>query len=265
MFFHILNVVPLDSGRRIIMISNEKKATLKKRLMNRKQQLNAIIGRNDHFDLENAHANETVGELSNYDNHPGDLGTELYEREKDIALNEHSEKELEEINHALAKMEQGAYGICEVCGKEIDGERLEVLPTATVCVDDSKNKIVHHERPVEEDVLGTPFKSFVNDDRDATFYDAEDTFQAVASYGTSDTPSDFGEQNKDDYNEMIAEGEELEGFVEDLETFVGNDIDGKNTQIYPNRKHEQYEAEYDETHMNSSAVDASDIDFFGGE
>ena len=39
-------------------------------------------------------AQEAVGELSMYDNHPGDMGTELFEREKDMALNVHAGSEL---------------------------------------------------------------------------------------------------------------------------------------------------------------------------
>ncbi|MEM5591840.1 hypothetical protein AAHH67_09065 [Niallia circulans] len=38
---------------------------------------------------------ESVGELSSYDNHPADLGTELFEREKDSALEQHDQSELE--------------------------------------------------------------------------------------------------------------------------------------------------------------------------
>ena len=40
---------------------------------------------------------EASGELSSYDNHPGDLGTELFEREKDVALEIHEEDQLNEI------------------------------------------------------------------------------------------------------------------------------------------------------------------------
>ncbi len=42
-----------------------------------------------------------MGELSSYDNHPADEGTDLYEREKDIALNEHSEIRLKNIKQSV--------------------------------------------------------------------------------------------------------------------------------------------------------------------
>ena len=47
-----------------------------------------------------------------YDNHPGDIGSEIFEREKDISLNEHAEFHLKQVNEALARMESGEYGIC---------------------------------------------------------------------------------------------------------------------------------------------------------
>lgn len=72
---------------------------------------------NDHFQLEKGLDHESTGELSSYDNHPGDDATELYEREKDLALNKHLEKEYEEIVEALERIHEGTYGTCSVCGK----------------------------------------------------------------------------------------------------------------------------------------------------
>src|SRR5690625_6037438 len=82
----------------------------------------------DHFGLQSA-VKDTTGELSSYDNHPADMGTELFERGKDVALNEHAEKELEEINSALHAIDEGTYGICVECGADIPFERLEAVPT----------------------------------------------------------------------------------------------------------------------------------------
>src|SRR5699024_11247916 len=67
----------------------------------------------DRFGLEVSQM-DAVGELSSYDNHPEDMGTELYERGKDIALNEHTEQELEDINKALHAMEEGTYEMCRI-------------------------------------------------------------------------------------------------------------------------------------------------------
>lgn len=42
------------------------------------------------------------------------------------------------ITHALTHLKKGTYGKCEKCGKAIEAERLEAMPTATVCVSCSK-------------------------------------------------------------------------------------------------------------------------------
>ncbi len=45
-----------------------------------------------------------------------------------------SETMLTEINAALAKIEDGTYGLCENCGEQIDPKRLEAFPMATLCM-----------------------------------------------------------------------------------------------------------------------------------
>lgn len=42
---------------------------------------------------------------------------------------------LQQINAALQRMDQGTYGICTRCGKEIAPQRLEAEPTALTCID----------------------------------------------------------------------------------------------------------------------------------
>ena len=48
-------------------------------------------------------------------------------------LDEREQKEIQAINRALERMDLGEYGACEVCGKEIEVERLEAIPYTTVC------------------------------------------------------------------------------------------------------------------------------------
>ena len=78
---------------------------------------------------------EQVGELTTFDNHPGDMGTELFERERDMALEERKEQELLQIEKALDRLANGEYGKCEICGKEIHEERLRAIPETTYCID----------------------------------------------------------------------------------------------------------------------------------
>ena len=48
-------------------------------------------------------------------------------------LDEKGQKDIQAINSALARMKLGKYGSCEVCGKEIEVERLEAIPWTSVC------------------------------------------------------------------------------------------------------------------------------------
>lgn len=45
-----------------------------------------------------------------------------------------AESQLEAVQAALARVENGSYGVCESCGKKIGAKRLEVLPEAVRCV-----------------------------------------------------------------------------------------------------------------------------------
>lgn len=227
------------------MLSKEQISTFRSQLEEQKKDLENRYEANDHLDLQSEHYKESMGELSSYDNHPADEGSALYEREKDIALSEHYRNELNNITKALDAIQDGTYGKCEVCGKEIALQRLEALPTTTYCIEHTPDQITSHERPLEEGVLMPPFGKFDMDEQDeSVVYDAEDSWQEVSSWGTSETPSDFigGE---DHYNDVYIESDENVGYVEDFENFVGVDMDG-NITIYPNDQHERYEEVLDE-------------------
>jgi YteA family regulatory protein len=215
-------------------------------LETRKKEIKDMRERNDSFGNDTEFPYESTGELSSYDNHPGDLGTELYEREKDIALNDLHEKELEDIDAALTSIVKGEYGVCKECGNDIQKERLEVLPTTLYCKEHSPGQHSSDDRPVEEGVAGPDYKRRSNDDKDKTFFDSEDTWQSVARYGTSETPSDFTDPDKGDYNDMYEDSDDDDGYVEAYEGFVTTDITGKEVKVVQNRKHEEYEEELDE-------------------
>jgi DnaK suppressor protein len=60
--------------------------------------------------------------------------TETAELENRMALEKRLLDQLAEVDKALAKFEDGNYGICESCGQPIDIDRLEALPQATLCM-----------------------------------------------------------------------------------------------------------------------------------
>jgi RNA polymerase-binding transcription factor DksA len=68
-------------------------------------------------------------------NHLADVGSDTFEREKDLSILETVEAELRDVERALKRLEDGAYGTCEACGCTIDDERLEAVPAAAYCVE----------------------------------------------------------------------------------------------------------------------------------
>jgi RNA polymerase-binding transcription factor DksA len=83
---------------------------------------------------------EELSELSNYDQHPADTGTETFEREKDLSILDSLEAELGELEAALQRVDEGTYGIDEVTGEPIAPERLEAVPTARTNVDAERRR-----------------------------------------------------------------------------------------------------------------------------
>jgi DnaK suppressor protein len=57
------------------------------------------------------------------------------ERSRLISVVKALRSSLQDVERAFAKIDSGTYGICEVCGKPIDPERLEALPWALVCIE----------------------------------------------------------------------------------------------------------------------------------
>ena len=60
--------------------------------------------------------------------------TESFELERRLALEKQILDQLAEVEHALAKFENGTYGLCDNCGQLIDPARLEALPQANLCL-----------------------------------------------------------------------------------------------------------------------------------
>ncbi len=89
-----------------------------------------------------AGADETVAEIrrmqemlkSEPDADPDEGDPDLYEREKTLALVRNLEEKQYSLSRALARMDDGTYGKCEICGNEIAAERLEALPYTTYCL-----------------------------------------------------------------------------------------------------------------------------------
>jgi RNA polymerase-binding protein DksA len=109
----------------------------------------------EHFrDLLLAKRRELVGDMSQMERealrssgnsnlstlpiHMADMGTDNYEQEFTLGLVEKDRNLLREINAALAKIQNGTYGICEGTGKPISKARLEAQPWARFSIEHAR-------------------------------------------------------------------------------------------------------------------------------
>ena len=88
-----------------------------------------------HLHEDNSRSLEDEAEEETLDNHIADAATITVSREIDTTLEENSEHVLGAIDEALARIDEGSYGLCARCGKPIAEERLEAIPYATRCIE----------------------------------------------------------------------------------------------------------------------------------
>lgn len=196
----------------------KKRKEVVRRLLEEKEELIQQIDSLKERGLDSTLSYST-GELSVYDNHPADLGDELFERSKDVALKDNAQVLLREVEKALQKIDNGDYGYCSKCGKPIPGERLEAIPWANECIQcQEKDEAVHSSfRPLEEEILAPPFqRTFLDhDEKGFVGFDGEDALQAVMRYGSSDTPQDISGSR--DYKKLFFNSPEHQGIVDPID------------------------------------------------
>ena len=101
---------------------------LRRKLDQEHDRLTAII---DEFDRQ-----RELGRLAETPSeHNADGGSLAFEMEMDLSIEQNAKDLLEKIEHALVRMQNGKYGICEVSGKPIPVARLEALSYATTRVE----------------------------------------------------------------------------------------------------------------------------------
>jgi YteA family regulatory protein len=182
-------------------MDREKLSYYKKKLICEKERISDLLlqmKRNETIDSNIGASSE----LSFYDNHPSDMASELEYREKGIALKVNEISILDKVEASLRNIEDGSYGTCKKCGKEIPRERLDFLPYADQCINckEIENRLKPREiedRPVEEVVLGMPFGYGFNDFSDDTGYDAEDCYQDVEGVNRLRNIEEYYEEDSD--------------------------------------------------------------------
>lgn len=85
-------------------------------------------------ELEEARLSESSSDRSPDPGNAEASSTKL-EYAKELSIEQNTLDLLSKVKWALAKIEEGTYGLCESCGRSIPLARLDVLPYATLCVD----------------------------------------------------------------------------------------------------------------------------------
>ena len=90
----------------------------------------------DHIERDtlNKSQRDASGDLSGYSFHMADMATDNFDLEFSLDLASAEQKILNRIDEALRKIEEGTYGVCEQCNKEIGLKRLKAVPYAKLCV-----------------------------------------------------------------------------------------------------------------------------------
>lgn len=77
---------------------------------------------------------EASGDISGYTYHMADVASDTYDREFSLGLASSERQILYELEDALKKMDEGRYGVCEICSQLISKNRLKAVPHARLCV-----------------------------------------------------------------------------------------------------------------------------------
>ncbi|KUK51093.1 MAG: TraR/DksA C4-type zinc finger protein [bacterium] len=112
-------------------MDKKTKKSIEQQLIKLKQEKQKILKEYQ----ERLNSNDYISsEASTYPYHSADIGTDAASLETNsINLNDLL-KEIREIDDAISRLENGTYGICEICGEEISMKRLKALPFTKLCL-----------------------------------------------------------------------------------------------------------------------------------
>ncbi len=83
---------------------------------------------------------DSSGDLSAYTVHMADMSADTYEREMDVNIASSEQKVLYQIDEALKRLEEDAYGTCQQCNKPVSLSRLKAVPYTELCIQCQRTK-----------------------------------------------------------------------------------------------------------------------------
>lgn len=191
-------------------MNNDKLQYFKDKLIKEKKNLLKTINRE--ISEEYGSIDMYYTELSGFDNHPGDIGTEVFFMEQDRGFKNKLNNTLDEIEESLEDIKNGTYGICKSCDKKIDEDRLDIIPYAKTCIECANEEKTPIEYRQFESIDDKRAISFSMNPRENVMYDREDSYQDTAIFNM--VPNDPSYSTGDNMGIM---DEEDEGIVEEVE------------------------------------------------
>jgi RNA polymerase-binding protein DksA len=113
---------------------NKKEAVKFKSLILKRK--NEILDNINHIseDTLKKSQKDAAGDISGYAYHMADVATDTYDREFSLGIASNERQILYELDDALKRIEEGAFGICEDCKSLITKTRLKAIPYARLCL-----------------------------------------------------------------------------------------------------------------------------------
>jgi RNA polymerase-binding transcription factor DksA len=108
-------------------------ASSRSRLEAERDRLARLIAEFEDEGLDLESEADGLGELASVSQHSADVGSETFERERDLSLLEEFRAELTEVEQAMRRIADGTYGVCVGCHAAISSDRLEVVPATRYC------------------------------------------------------------------------------------------------------------------------------------
>jgi RNA polymerase-binding protein DksA len=120
----------------VAKLTSQEIDELRTRLESEREELNAQL-----TTIEDQAFAATQSDMSGdvgVDDESADAGTATFEREKELSIEQNVRDLIQKIDRALKRMDDGTYGICEVCGKPIEKARIKALPYVDLCIKDAQ-------------------------------------------------------------------------------------------------------------------------------
>jgi RNA polymerase-binding transcription factor len=124
------------AGAAALPVRPGEKAWTETELKKVRQQLQAEIAGliADISEAESAIAERLGDAVGDAGDDQADAGAKTFQREHELALTQNARELLELTERALARMDEGTFGVCDSCGQAIGKARLQAFPRATLCV-----------------------------------------------------------------------------------------------------------------------------------